>query len=114
MRKSNSNNNRSIRTKNQHKLEIKRWAEIIKVKPQQIRIQKMTRKWASCSTKKRVSFNINLLKETRGFQNFVIIHELLHLQIPNHGKLFKSMMNVLLPDWKNTLKNQNTKHIHKY
>ena len=29
----------------------------------------------------------------------MIVHELLHLSIPNHGKLFKSLMNAYLPDW---------------
>jgi predicted metal-dependent hydrolase len=29
----------------------------------------------------------------------VIVHELLHLLVPNHGKLFKSLMNAYLPDW---------------
>jgi len=29
----------------------------------------------------------------------VIVHELLHLLVPNHGKLFKSLMNAYLPGW---------------
>jgi hypothetical protein len=29
----------------------------------------------------------------------VIVHELLHLLVPNHGKLFKSLMTAYLPDW---------------
>ena len=90
---------KSIKTKEQLGIEVLKWAEKIKVKPTQIRVQKMTRKWASCSLKKWVSFNIDLLNESRQFQDYVIVHELLHLQIPNHGKLFKSMMNVYLPDW---------------
>ncbi|MDE0424212.1 MAG: M48 family metallopeptidase [Candidatus Poribacteria bacterium] len=30
---------------------------------------------------------------------FVIVHELIHLLVPNHGKLFKSFMSAYLPDW---------------
>jgi hypothetical protein len=41
----------------------------------------------------------DLLKEDADFQEMVIVHELLHLYIPNHGKLFKSLMNAYLPDW---------------
>ena len=42
-----------------------------------------------------------VIKERRRFQDYVIVHELLHIEIPNHGKLFKSMMNAYIPDWKN-------------
>lgn len=84
-------------TEKQLKEKIYRWVNKIKVKPKQIRIQQMKKKWASCSTKGRVSFNIDLLKKPKPFQDYVIVHELLHLIIPNHGKLFKSMMNVYLP-----------------
>jgi hypothetical protein len=34
------------------------------------------------------------------FQDFVIAHELLHLRVPNHGKLFKALLRVHVPDWK--------------
>jgi hypothetical protein len=30
---------------------------------------------------------------------FVIVHELVHLLAPNHGKVFKSFMHAYLPDW---------------
>jgi hypothetical protein len=33
------------------------------------------------------------------FREVVIVHELLHLLVPNHGKLFKSLLNAYLPGW---------------
>ncbi len=30
---------------------------------------------------------------------FVIVHELIHLIAPNHGKVFKSFLLAYLPDW---------------
>ncbi len=89
----------SFRTKEALKNEVKRWAGIINVQPGQIRVQKMKKKWASCSTCGWICFSTDLLKEPRPFQEYVIVHELLHFQIPNHGKLFKSMMNIFLPGW---------------
>jgi predicted metal-dependent hydrolase len=69
----------------------------------------MTKKWASCSGQGRVSFSTDLLHEPKKFQEFVIVHELLHLQVPNHGKLFKSMMNAYLPGWEVILAERNRK-----
>jgi len=93
-----------LRSKDQFKIQVIKWAEKISVKPRQIRVQKMTKKWASCSTNGWVCFSTDLLKEPRAFQDYVIVHELLHLQVPNHGKLFKSLLNAYLPERDKILK----------
>ena len=97
----------SVQTKDQFKADVARWAADMKLKPAQIRVQRMTKKWASCSGKGWVSFSADLLREPKTFQNYVILHELLHLQVPNHGKLFKSLMNAYLPGWENILAERN-------
>ena len=79
------------------KAEVARWSEKIKVRPRQIRLQRMTRRWASCSAGGRVSFNADLPDKPRRFREYVIVHELLHLKVPNHGKLFKSLLKAYLP-----------------
>src|SRR3712207_8374682 len=57
-----------------------------------VRIQQMTKKWGSCSTAGTVSLAIDLDEQDPGFQDFVIVHELLHLKVPNHGRLFRALM----------------------
>lgn len=34
------------------------------------------------------------------FQDYVIVHELLHLRLPTHGKLFKALMTTYVPKWR--------------
>lgn len=60
-------------------------------------MQRMTWKWASCSTAGWVSFADDLIRQPRSFQDHVIVHELLHLRLPNHGRLFKALLKVYLP-----------------
>ncbi len=79
--------------------EIRHWATKIGAHPKRVQIQRMTTKWASCSSTGRVCFSTELLDEPAAFREVVIVHELLHLQVPNHGKLFKSLMNSYLPGW---------------
>jgi predicted metal-dependent hydrolase len=79
--------------------EIQQWAMKIGVKPKRVQILRMTSKWASCSTTGRVCFSTELLDQPQSFREVVIVHELLHLLVPNHGKLFKSLMNAHLPGW---------------
>jgi predicted metal-dependent hydrolase len=86
-----------MQTANELRASVKTWAAKIKARPKQIRIQQMAGKWASCSSKGRVTFNSDLFDQPYRFQEFVIVHELLHLKIPNHGRLFKSLLKTYLP-----------------
>jgi len=79
--------------------EVEAWSKKIGVKPKQIRIQPMTRKWASCSSSGRVSFARDLVDQRKAFREYVIVHELLHLKVPNHGKLFERLLDAFVPGW---------------
>lgn len=76
------------------------WSERLHVPTPSVRIRKMTRKWGSCSTSGTITLATDLGHQDVGFQNFVIVHELLHLRISNHGKLFKAFMTAHVPDWR--------------
>ena len=78
------------------KREILEWAKELGVKPKEIHIRKMKRKWGSCSSKGRLTFSSDLMKEEFEVRGKVIVHELLHLKYPNHGKMFKSLLRVYL------------------
>jgi predicted metal-dependent hydrolase len=76
------------------------WVVKLRVMPRVVRVQRMTRKWGSCSTAGTVTLAIDLDEESNAFQDFVIVHELLHLKVPNHGKLFKALMAAHIPQWR--------------
>lgn len=79
---------------------VRGWARRVRVQPSQIRVQRMSRKWASCSTRGWCTFAADLVEASRAFQDFVIVHELLHLKVRNHGRLFRSFMSAHLPGWR--------------
>lgn len=60
----------------------------------------MTRKWGSCSTAGTITLADDLGRQAGPFQDYVIVHELLHLKVPNHGKVFKTLMGLHLPGWR--------------
>lgn len=76
------------------------WAWRLRVRPRQVRVQPMRRKWGSCSRSGIVTFAADLAAQETGFQDFVIAHELLHLRVPNHGRLFKALLTAHVPNWK--------------
>lgn len=86
--------------------EISRWAEKVGAHPREVRIQRMTRSWASSSPRGRICFSMDLLGQGKRLQQAVIVHELLHLRIRNHGKLFKSLMNAYVPGWERLIRTE--------
>ena len=72
--------------------EVRAWAERLDVDPAGVRLTDMSRKWASCSTRGRVTFATDLLAQPEPFRREVIVHELLHLKVPNHGPLFRALL----------------------
>ena len=79
---------------------VTHWGERLKIRPRTVRIQRMTRKWGSCSTHGIVTLSRDLSHRTAEFQDFVIVHELLHLRLPNHSRLFKAAMSLHVPNWR--------------
>jgi predicted metal-dependent hydrolase len=76
------------------------WVVKLRVMPKTVRVQRMTRKWGSCSAAGTITLSVDLDEQSEGFQDFVIAHELLHLKVPNHGRLFKALMTTHVPDWR--------------
>lgn len=72
----------------------------LNVAPRAIRVQRMKRKWGSCSTLGTITLAADLSACNESFQDFVIVHELLHLRVPNHGRLFKTLLTVHIPRWR--------------
>jgi predicted metal-dependent hydrolase len=60
----------------------------------------MRTKWGSCSIRGTITLARDLADQEVGFQDFVIAHELLHLRIRNHGRLFKAFMTAHVPNWR--------------
>ena len=77
------------------------WAIRLKTNPRLVRVQRMTRKWGSCSTTGIITLASDLSEQEQHFQDFVIVHELLHLRVQNHGRLFKALMTTYVPGWRN-------------
>ncbi|MCL2636067.1 MAG: M48 family metallopeptidase [Betaproteobacteria bacterium] len=75
------------------------WALKLRVNPRVVRVQAMRRKWGSCSSAGTVTLARDLVDQETCFQDYVIVHELLHLRQPTHGRLFKALMSAYVPGW---------------
>lgn len=78
------------------KADVCRWAEQIGVESKEIHLRPTKRKWASASSAGRVTFDTDLLTEPPEKRAEVIVHELVHLKIGNHGSLFRNLVRAHL------------------
>ena len=85
--------------KAEFKARVLLWASKLDVEVRSLAVRPMRNKWASCSTAGSLNFNAELLLMERKLGDYVIVHELLHFSVPNHGKLWKSLMRVHLGDY---------------
>lgn len=71
-------------------------------------IRLMRSEWGSCTRKKRhLLFNLELARVPVEYIEYVVVHELTHLAVPNHGPAFKFLMTQRLPDWRQLRKQLN-------
>jgi hypothetical protein len=80
------------------KAEVETWARRIGMEPKEVRWRPMKRKWASCSRSGRLTFDSGILRQPAHVRAEVIVHELLHLKVPNHGRLFRALLRSHLAD----------------
>lgn len=78
---------------------VHQWAEKLDVDIVWLGVRPMKNKWASCSSNGYLNFSDELLNLEPELWDYVIVHELLHFSVPNHGKLWKSLMRAHLGDY---------------
>jgi predicted metal-dependent hydrolase len=89
----------TVKNKKEFKVRVHCWADRLEVTIVWLGVRAMSNKWASCSTNGHLNFNSELLALDPELWDYVIVHELLHFSVPNHGKLWKSLMRAHLGDY---------------
>ncbi|MCC5848345.1 MAG: M48 family metallopeptidase [Verrucomicrobia bacterium] len=65
-----------------------------------VRLRKMSSRWGSCSPSGIITLNPELIKAPSPCIDYVIVHELCHLQVHDHGPGFYRLLTNVMPDWK--------------
>ena len=75
-------------------------AERLGVIFRRIRIGDQRTIWGSCSAAGTLSFNWRLVLAPLEVLDYVVVHELCHLRVPNHSKTFWSLVEASRPGWR--------------
>lgn len=57
----------------------------------------MKYRWASCTPKGNINFNWRIIKAPRFAIEYLIVHELAHLRVPNHSPEFWNIVSIQVP-----------------
>ena len=64
------------------------YAKLYGYKYDKCRLSHANTRWGSCSSNRTISLNIGLMKVPEALRDYVILHELAHLNHMNHSKAF--------------------------
>jgi predicted metal-dependent hydrolase len=80
---------------------VLKWQKVMSAPVKTLHFRKMSSRWGSCSPYNgRVCLNSELAKYPPEALEYVIVHELAHFFVSDHGPKFKALLNHYLPHWK--------------
>lgn len=83
--------------------------EIADAAPKEWHIRDMKTKWGTCNYRDaRIWISLNLVHKPIECLEYVMLHELAHLHVPNHGPEFKACMDRFCPKWRQIKKMLNS------
>lgn len=69
----------------------------------QLRVSSARTRWGSCSSRRTLSFTWRLVMAPPAVIDYVIVHELAHLQVHGHTPAFWGLVAAWLPEWRNAV-----------
>lgn len=77
------------------------WSLRMQVQPPEVRVRRMSTRWGSCNPRsRRIWLNLALAQRRPQLLEYVVVHELAHLLVPDHSPRFKAVMTRHMPDWR--------------
>lgn len=67
---------------------------------QQLKFQKMEKRWGSCTETNNIILNTEAVKLPFTLIDYIIIHELCHTRVKNHSKEFWAELARHIPNWR--------------
>lgn len=68
--------------------------------PNKISVRDQKTRWGSCSSKRNLSFNYRLLMAPIEVIDYIVIHEMCHMEHMDHSKSYWKRVHEVMPDYK--------------
>ena len=84
--------------------------KIYKLKFNKIAIKRQKTRWGSCSSRGNLNYNYKILFLPDYLADYIIVHELCHLQEFNHSRKFWNLVAQVVPNYSEIKRELKTKH----
>ena len=87
---------------------VDKWCKKMEVEEATWIVKQMKTRWGSCvESKKLIQLNLELARLPRRCIEYVVVHELCHLRVHGHNRMFENLISQYLPNWKSLRKELN-------
>lgn len=87
---------------------VDKWCKKMEVEEVTWIVKQMKTRWGSCvESKKLIQLNLELARLPRRCIEYVVVHELCHLRVHGHNRMFENLISQYLPNWKSLRKELN-------
>ena len=76
------------------------WSERMGLRPAGVKITAARTRYGSCSGRNSLCFSCFLANAPEAAVDLVVVHELCHIRVKNHGPDFYALLERTLPDWR--------------
>lgn len=81
------------------------WSQKMQLQYFELKFQVLRSKWGSCQfQRKKIVLNARIIHFDYAIIDYIIVHEIAHLQHPNHSKVFWELVATHYPDFKTAQK----------
>lgn len=78
---------------------VRRFSTRLGAKPKAIRVRALSENWGSCGEGGTLHFDWRLIQAPKAVLEYAVVHEMVHLRVRGHGKVFWSKVRELLPGY---------------
>ena len=76
---------------------VKQWSRITGFLPAGLKFRRLRKRWGSCTKNNEIIINIDAVKLPFSLIDYIVVHELCHVEHKGHGKLFWREVEKYLP-----------------
>lgn len=82
---------------------VEYYSKIMELFPTGVKITSAQKRLGSCSYKNSLCFSYKLMQYPQDVIDYVVVHELAHIEHKNHGKDFYNLISQYIPDYKDKI-----------
>lgn len=87
------------RAKEQLLIRIAYYGEKLDLTPTSVIVRDFKSRWGSCHSNGQLKFNWRIILAPHNVLDYLVVHELIHLKIPNHSPKYWKVVESIMPDF---------------